>query len=140
MTLKNILENKMNQGVNEQMRLIDTLKRLLSGEYSSEREQSIANKVKQYLDLQFKGVKTVPTSEKQTYVFDPQGKPIMIYYSDPGSLFVSPRKSLDIMELFDIDEDFFEVILKEWLRENLNLHVKYVDYDLIKSQRERDGR
>ena len=121
----------MNNGINEQNRLIDTLKRLM-GDYGSEKTKKHESLVKKYLDTKFGSLTAVPNQENRIYFFDQRGQSIMKFFPKEGVLFGPSNQFKEIMEVFDLDEDFFEEILKEWIKDNFDLQVKYIDYNYPK--------
>lgn len=130
MITKNILESNMNQGVMEQLKLIDTLKRIMGYKENSEIEKSIKEKVKKFLNIKFGKIKPVQNSGGDYFhFFNPDGTPARLsYYTDNRGVIFSSKLFQESMEFFDIDEDFMEDIIKEWFDENFNLQVKFVDY------------
>ena len=119
----------MNQGVTEQFKLIDTLKRIMGYTDYSDREISIIDKVKKFLTVKFGKITPVENVGGDFHFFYPDGTraPLFYYKDNKGMLFPS-KLFLETQELFDIDEDLMEEIIKEWFKENLDLQVKFVDY------------
>jgi len=121
----------MTSGINEQNRLIDTLKRLM-GDYGSEKTKKHESLVKKYLDTKYGSLTAVPNVENSIYFFDRAGRSTMKFFPKEGVLFGPSNHFKDIMEVFDLDEDFFEEILKEWITEKFDLQVKYINYNYPK--------
>lgn len=117
----------LNNGINEQNRLIDTLKRLM-GDYTSKPTMSYSNKVKEYLNLKFGKLTMVPNQESTIYFVDSDGKSPLAYSKKEGIIKVPSSVMIGVMEMFGIEEDFIEEIFKEWVKEKYDLPVQFVDY------------
>lgn len=117
----------LNNGINEQNRLIDTLKRLM-GDYTSKPTMSYSNKVKEYLNLKFGKLTMVPNQESTIYFVDSDGKTPLAYSKKEGIIKVPSSVMIGVMEMFGIEEDYIEEIFKEWVKEKYDLPVQFVDY------------
>lgn len=117
----------MNNGIIEQNRLIDTLKRLM-GDYTSKPTVSYSNKVKEYFNLKFGKLNLIPNQENIIYFVDSQGKSQMMFSKKRGAINVPSSVMTAVMEMFGIDEDYVEEIFKDWINEKYDLPVQFVDY------------
>ena len=127
MIIKNISENKMKSGVEEQNRLIDTLKRLV-GNYSSPPSISYSEKVKEYINLKFGKLTMVSNQENAIYFVDSNRKSPLTYSKKEGVIRVPSSVMIGVMEMFGIEEDFVEEIFKNWFEKKYNLPVQFVNY------------
>jgi hypothetical protein len=117
----------MKSGVQEQNRLIDTLKRLM-GDYTSKPTMSYSNKVKEYFNLKFGKLTMIPNQESTIYFINSIGKSPLTYSKKNGIIKVASSVMIEVMETFGIEEDFVEEIFKDWIEEKYNLPVQFVDY------------
>lgn len=98
------------------------------GDYSDEPNISISDKVKKYMDLKFGELVQVPNQEDLIYFVNSFGKVPMSYHKKNNNLRVSSLIMTSVQEMFGIEEDFVEEILKKWVNEKYGLPIKFVDY------------
>lgn len=98
------------------------------GDYTSNSTTSYSQKVKEYLNLKFGKLTMVPNQESRIYFVDSVGKSPLAYSKKEGIIKVPSSVMIGVMEMFGIEEDFVEEILKDWIEEKYNLPVKFVDY------------
>ena len=117
----------MDNGIIEQNRLINTLKRVM-GDYTSKPNMSYSNKVKEYLNIKFGKLTMVPNQESMIYFVNSAGKTPMKYSKKEAIIRVPSSVMTGVMEMFGIDADYLEEIFKDWVNEKYDLPVRFVDY------------
>jgi hypothetical protein len=127
MITKNISGNKMNTGIYEQNKLIDTLKRIVSG-YGSVAPDPLEKVVKKYLSFTFLPVKKVSSNENIIFFVPEKGKNILQYSVDRKIFLIPGKNFLEIKDMFDLDEDSLEEIIKIWASENLDVEIDFINY------------
>lgn len=98
------------------------------GDYTSEPNLSISDKVKKYFDLKFGELTQVPNQEDLIYFVNTIGKVPMSYHKKNNTMRVSSSIMTSVEEMFGIEEDFVEEIFKNWVNDKYGLPVKFVDY------------
>jgi hypothetical protein len=127
MTTKNISGSEMNPGIYEQNKLIDTLKGIIGG-FSSKNETSIEKIVSKYLNFNFLPLQQVKSTGNVVFFVNKLGKSKIQYLPENKVLRMPGYEFLEIKEMFDIDEDFLEEIIKSWMKENFDVDISFINY------------
>jgi len=127
MITKNILESNMNSGIQEQNRLIDTLKKIVGG-YTSSKRDPLEQVIERYLTFHFSPMKKLTSNEKVVFFVNEKGKSFLQYSPEKKILLMPGRDFLEIKDMFETDEDSLEDIIKMWMKKNYDVDIDYIDY------------
>lgn len=116
----------MNRGIMEQNKLIDTLKRIVGTH--SKKMDPIEIIVKKYLEFSFFPLRKVTSTSDLVYFINQKGKPEFTFSPKINTLKVKGIEFKNIQEMFDLDEDALEEIFKDWMKDNFNVDIQYIDY------------
>ena len=117
----------MNSGIQEQNRLIDTLKKIVGG-YTSSKPDPLEQVIERYLTFHFSPMKKLTSNEKVVFFVNEKGKSFLQYYPEKKILLMPGRDFLEIKDMFETDEDSLEDIIKMWMKKNYDVDIDYIDY------------
>jgi len=127
MITKNISESNMNSGIQEQNRLIDTLKKIVGG-YKASKPDPLEKVIERYLSFHFSPMKKITSNEKIIFFVNDRGKSLLQYSPERKGLIMPGRDFLEIKDMFETDEDSLEEIIKMWMKKNYDVDIDYIDY------------
>lgn len=116
----------MNRGIMEQNKLIDTLKTIVGTR--SKKKDPVETTVKKYFKIFFFPLKKVSSDSDLVYFVNQKGKPEFTFSTKNNTLRVKGVEFNNIREMFDLDEDALEEIFKNWMKDNFNVDIQYIDY------------
>jgi|688.fasta_scaffold161378_2 hypothetical protein len=116
----------MNSGVQEQFRLINTLKRLVGN--FDDPVVPYEKKIHEYLNMYYEGLQKLESGGDFIYLMTPDAISKMYFYPKEGVLKFPSKQFLNLKKLFSLDEDTLEEVIKNWLDSKFNLRPKFIDY------------
>ncbi len=117
----------MNSGIQEQNRLIDTLKKIVGG-YSSSKRDPLEQVIERYLTFHFSPMKKIISNGNVVFFMNEKGKSFLQYSPEKKILIMPGRDFLEIKDMFETDEDSLEEIVKIWMKRNYDVDIEYINY------------
>jgi len=108
----------------EEQGLVNTLKRLI-GQYMPSELTNYEVKVKDFLDSRYSDLKKVESAGLSgLFYFVKNGRQVFTYYEPKKSLQIPQNEFIRMMELFEIDDDHLEYLIRDWFESTTNNEVK----------------
>lgn len=108
----------------EEQGLVNTLKRLIS-QYMPTELSNYEENIKDFLDTRYSDLKKVESAGLSgLFYFLKNGKQVFTYYTPKKSLQFPQNEFLRMMELFEIDDDHLEYLIRDWFESETNNEVK----------------
>lgn len=116
----------MKRGIMEQNKLVDTLKRIVGAH--TKPSDTLEQIVKKYFSFDFLPLKKLTSNGDVIYFIDEKGRPKFSYSPNSRAVMVKGPEFAEIQNMFDMDEDAIEQIFKDWMKQNFDVDIIYVDY------------
>lgn len=109
----------------DEQKLINTLKGILKQFISSE-QIPMETQVKRYLEIKMKNLSPVHNSDNSGIFYFKNGQSKFFFNKRTKNLSYSSQDLFNLMNMFKIDEDIAEEILKRWFQSKFGLDVNYM--------------